>query len=163
MKPVRIRTLRLSLLILLWLARPAPSAAPPPSTEDAAKEERRLLLQAVGLLASAQVYQAYLNIGFVADARASGTHAEKDLAQIMDSVVQLLNATDAQLEKIAQLDLTKADRDAIDRIRKLSQLVRRQADELRAFWKTGDKDRAANYEKLRQEAWEGIRALLNLK
>ena len=128
-----------------------------------AKEERVLLLQTVGLLSASQVYQAYLNIGFLADGKANSTYEEKDVRQIMESVSNLLSATDKQLEKVGRLEISRADREGLERVRKLSALVRQQGEELQAFWKTGDKERGAKYEKLRQEAWEGISALLNLE
>ncbi len=127
-----------------------------------AKEERVLLLQTVGLLSAAQVYQAYLNIGFLADGKANGTYEEKDIQQIMASVSNLLSATDKQLDQFAKVEMSRADRDGMERIRKLSALVRQQGEELQAFWKTGDKERGVKYEKLRQEAWVGISDLLSL-
>src|SRR5947209_1330983 len=46
---------------------------------------------------------------------------------------------------------------------KLVGLLPHQADELQALWKTGDKQRGARNESLRQEAWKGIGALLQLE
>ncbi len=139
----------------------------PPAVKDnkesvSPKDERAQLLQTVGLLSASQVYQAYLNIGFLADGMANENYEEKDAQQIMASILNLLNATDRQLEKATKLDLSKADREALVQIRKLSGLVRQQGEELQAFWKTGKKEQGDKYEKLRQEAWEGISKLLHL-
>jgi hypothetical protein len=145
--------------VLLLITAPALLAQEKPA---AAREERAQLLQTVGLLASSQVYQAYLNIGFMADGRANGSYDDKDLQQIMASVMNLLSATDKMLDKVGKLDLDKPDKEAIEQLRKLSALVRQQGEELQAYWKTGDKDRGARYDKLRQEAWDGISKLLGL-
>jgi len=127
------------------------------------KDDRAVLQQAIGLLAASQVYQAYLNVGFIADSKATGNYAEKDGQQILDSIFNLLAASDKQLEKVGKLEITKADREGLMEIRRLSNLVRQQGAELQAFWKTGDKDRGARYEELRQESWRGISVLLGLE
>lgn len=137
--------------------------APPANKEqDQAQAERAEFLQTVGLLTTAQVYQAYLNVGFVADGKATGAYDEKEAFQILDSVLNLLNASDKQLEKLMKLELSRGDREGLEHLRKLSSLVRQQGEELRGFWKTGDKERSSKYEKLRVEAWDGISKLLGL-
>ncbi len=137
----------------------------PPAANDGAgaKNERAVLQQTIGLLAASQVYQAYLNVGFIADGKATGNYAEKDVQQILDSLFKLLSAADKQLEKVSKLDLTKADREGLTEIRRLAGLVRQQGVEMQVFWKTGDKERGERYENLRQESWRGISTLLGLE
>src|SRR5262249_10014144 len=65
-----------------------------------AKEERQLLLQTVGLLSASQVYQAYLNIGLVADGKAAKLYQAEDAQQLLEPIFKLLDATDRQLEKV---------------------------------------------------------------
>jgi len=133
-----------------------------PAKKDAVSD-REVLLETLGALAGAQLYQSYLNIGFIADGKAEGTYEEKDIQQILSSVLTLMEALDKKLDQVGKLDLSKDDREGIAEIRKLSGLLRLQADELQAFWKTGDKARADKYEKTRQQAWEGISKLLGLE
>ena len=38
----------------------------------------------------------------------------------------------------------------------------RCSDQLRAFWNDGEKDRVAKFHQARQDAWAGIKTLLNL-
>src|SRR5262249_32377339 len=94
--------------------------------------------------------------------RAEGVYQEKDIQQILNSVLSLMDTLDKQMDKVSKLDLNKEDRDGVAQIRKLSGMLRQQADELQAFWKTGDKERGAKYEKLRKDAWEGISKMLGL-
>ena len=63
---------------------------------------------------------------------------------------------------MVKLELTKADREGLEQIRRLSALVRQQGQELQAFWKTGAKERGAKYEKIRLEAWLGLSKLMGL-
>jgi hypothetical protein len=168
MKRALMAGLMLLLLVsvLTWQSRSWAEDKPPAKENKerlSPKDERNLLLQTSGLLAASQVYQAYLNVGFMADGKAAGTYDDKDLQQIMESVTNLLAATDQQLEKVAKLELSDADREGLEQIRKLSALVRQQAEELQAFWKTGEKEHGDKYEKLRQEAWQGISTLLKLE
>src|SRR5437016_2780298 len=80
-----------------------------PSNKDAApdKEAQRLLLETVGTLAGAHLYQSYLNIGFIADGKTEGTYQEKDIQQILGSVTALMESLDKKLDLVAKLDLSK--------------------------------------------------------
>ena len=158
------REMLLALLLIgsgpAWLSAQDKSTAP---KKEAVSDKETLLLETLGALAGAQLYQSYLNIGFIADGRAEGTYEEKDIQQILSSVLTLMEALDKKLDQVGKLDLSKDDREGIAEIRKLSGLLRLQADELQAFWKTGDKARADKYEKTRKEAWAGISKLLGLE
>jgi hypothetical protein len=156
------RSLLLFLALLLVPARlPAQARTDPEPTKE--KSERGSLLEAVGALAAGQLYQAYLNIGFIADGKAEGTYEDGEARQLLGSVLGLLDALDRQMTKVGKLDLEKADREALEEISRLSALLHRQGEELQAFWKTGDKERGARYERTRQQAWAGIRDLLHLE
>jgi hypothetical protein len=145
-----------------WFAGNRPAAGQDKKEASADKEARDQLLETVGVLAASQLYQGYLNIGFVADGKAEGTYEEKDAKQILGSVLGLLDTLDKQLEKVGKLDLEKPDREGVDQIRKLSAQLRDQGKELQAFWTTGNKERGAAYEKMRKESWDGISKLLGL-
>jgi hypothetical protein len=127
-----------------------------------AAEERRVLLQTVGLLAASQVYQAYLNIGLLADGKASGAYQAKDCQGAMEIVFHLLEAADLQLEKISKMDLSQEDQEGVTSVRKLSGLVRQQGDELLEFWNTSNQENLARYAQCRQQAWQGLNGLLKL-
>jgi hypothetical protein len=141
----------------------AQNEAPAPDKKDAAdKDTRFLLLETLGSLAGSQLYQSYLNIGFIADGKAEGTYEEADIQQILHSVLALMDTLDKKLDQLLKLDLNKDDRESIQEIRRLSKLLRQQADELQAYWKSGDKATGDKYEKARKEAWAGISKLLGL-
>jgi hypothetical protein len=133
------------------------------TTAGADKDGRQTLLEAVGALAGSQLYQTYLNIGFIADGRAEGTYDDGDAVQLLGSVLELLDALDKQLEKVGKLALDEEDRASMVEVRKLSGLLRRQGKELRAFWETDDKKEGDRYDKTRQEAWAGISKLLGIE
>jgi hypothetical protein len=152
----------LCIIALAWTATdvqsPAQEKSSQPSKKDVSPEKQ--LLETVGALAVSHLYQSYLNIGLMADGKAEGVYDEADIKGILVSVLGVMDTLDKQMDKVAKLELSQEDRDTVEQIRKLSGILRQQADELQAFWKTGDKLRAAKYEKLRKEAWEGISKLL---
>jgi hypothetical protein len=163
------RRLLVSILGLLFLL-PAPARARPedkPASDEkkttAPSKGERQLLESVGALASGQLYQTYLNIGLLADGVAVGTYEEDDARQILQTAMSLLELQDKHLARTAKLELTRADREALNQLRKLNALLRQQAEELDAFWKTESKEQGAKYEKTRQEAWSGISSLMGLK
>src|SRR5947209_17364140 len=123
-------------ILILALSTPAPAqpAAPGP---DAARrldpaEARAQLLRAVGALATSHLYQAYLNIGFLADGRAAGTYADRDARHLLETVLPLLENVDRELEMVGRLDLDEDDRRNLTRLHELSSLLRQQGQELRA-------------------------------
>jgi len=141
---------------------PVPPPAPDAPPVTSADEEKSVLTETVGLLAGLQLYQTYLNIGLMADARAEGVYEASELAQLLGSAVVPLDRVDKQMDKLSKLPLTDADQAAIARLRKLNALLRIQGMELQAFWDTGVDDHAKKYETARQAAWKELNDLLGL-
>src|SRR5438552_2181196 len=86
----------------------------PAKTEENPKsaQERRQLLEAVGTLTAAHCYQTYLNISFIAEAKAKGAYIDKDANKVLDSVLSLLNSVDRNLATVGKIDLDKQDRES---------------------------------------------------
>jgi hypothetical protein len=133
------------------------AAAPTKGVED-----RRQLLETLGALASAHCYQTYLNIGFIADAKAKGTYSERDAYKVLDSVLAVLNSVDRKLARLDKVELDREDRASLDQMLQLSALLRRQAKELQTFWDTGRDEDAAQYEKVRKDSWAALSSLMGL-
>ena len=159
MWPRIITTLGVVALSLTWLAASRGDETPKPDKKDG---NNPVLLQTVGVLAATHLYQSYLNIGFIADAKAEGNYGEKEAKELLASVLKMMDLADKQLEKMDKLELAKEDRQALDVLRKLQKKLKDQSDELQAFWKTGDKEHGDKYEAIRKETWQSIRTLLGL-
>jgi HEAT repeat protein len=165
-----MKCMAILIMAMTFLAPAIRAQAPVPSRAEEKKDEapredgeRRQFLEVIGSLAAGQLYQGYLNIGLLADGWAEDLYDEDDARQLLASVSGLLDTLDKQMARLDKLPLDKEDRQAVRQVRKLSGLLRRQVEELEAFWKTGDKEHGAAYEKLRQEAWSGVSALLQLE
>ena len=137
---------------------PAPGERPPPPAENPA-----VLTETVGLLAGLQLYQTYLNIGLLADARAERLYEAAEVALLLGSVMTPLEKVENQLEKVAGLKaLAEGDAAAVARMRKVAGLLREQGKSLQAFWDTGVADDGKKYEEARQAAWKELSDLLQL-
>ncbi|MGE3806616.1 MAG: hypothetical protein AB7K24_18265 [Gemmataceae bacterium] len=135
----------------------------PGKSKPTPQQERLLLLHMVGRQSGTQLYQTYLNIGFIADGRAEGTYENKEVEQLLSSVMELLNVLDADLDQISKLDLSKEDREGVAQVQLIARLLRQQAAQLLVFWKTDDAEDGEKYERTRQEAWKAISELLKLR
>jgi hypothetical protein len=140
----------------------APAQAPP--AKAPLETPTSVLTETVGLLAGVQLYQTYLNIGLLADARAEGTYETADVELLLQSVYKPLVIVEKQLEKVGKLKgMTKEDTEALGQLTKIAGLLRQQGEELTAFWNSGEEAKGKKYEATRQKSWTEIEALLDLK
>lgn len=144
---------------------PKPPVAPLQRTEKPTAvpaDARAELTETVGLLSGLYLYQTYLNIGLLADGKAEKVYDEKAARAVLATVLTPLEAVDKQLAKVKALAQTEADRQAAEKLRAALGLLRRQGQELIAFWDSGKAADGAKYEATRQEVWKQINALLGL-
>lgn len=147
---------------------PASPSAPPPLPSSAEKKEAPAaddhgqLMETVGLLSGLYLYQAYLNIGLLADGKAEKIYEEKAARSVLGSIVGPLDAVDKQLGKVGKAARTNADRVAVERLRLIVASLRQQGRDLTAFWDSGQPEDGAKYEATRREAWKQINAVMGL-
>jgi len=143
-------------------AAPERAAVAQESKEKAADEVVPQLMEAVGVLAGFQLYQTYLNIGFLADGKTEGVYKDSDVKQLLASIMKPLGKVDQQLEKVGKLAQTRADREAAAKLRKIAILLREQGKALETFWTSDKPADGMKYESTRKQAWTEISALLGL-
>lgn len=141
---------------------PAPAKADSATKTITAEEAVPQLMEAIGHLAGMNLYQTYLNIGFMADAKAEGVYEEDDVKPLLASIVTPLDTLEKKLDAIAKLAPTTEDRQAIEKVKPHIALLRKQAKELEAFWASGAEADGKKYEATRQQAWKDISELLGL-
>jgi hypothetical protein len=164
-------------------ARPAPvvpAKEKPPAAEvdrpkePAAKEEQApsaddRSLEAVGGMTAVHLYQSYINIGLITDAWEFDVYSESETKKLLSTVLGLMDTVDRQVARLPDSDLGPEDRKRVAQFRQLSALLRVQAKEIRAYWDTpekdvtGQKEHIGKYKQAREEAWAGIREMLNIK
>jgi hypothetical protein len=135
---------------------------PEPVKPAAPNLQAERLLEALGGMTAAHLYQTYLNIGLLADSAESEVYTTAEARKLLETLTSLLGTVDRQLSKIAEQDLRPEDRKPLERTRQIVTLLRTQSNELKAYWDTGDKEHTARFHKAREEAWVGIRELLGL-
>jgi hypothetical protein len=121
-----------------------------------AGEENRQLLEAVGVLTAAHCYQTYLNIGFIADGKATGNYTENEAYQFLDRIVSLLDVVDRKLAVLGTMNLGQEDQASLKQMRELSDLLHRQGKQLETFWDSGKDEDAAKYDDIRKDSWAAI-------
>jgi hypothetical protein len=136
--------------------------SPAPPTAPASADPRATLTEAVGLLSGLYLYQTYLNINLLADAKADRRYDEESARAVLGTVVGPLDLVDKQLARVGELAQTDGDRAAAGKLRQIVGLLRRQGQELGRFWDTGRPADGARYEAARQESWRQISAVLGM-
>jgi len=146
------------------LGSAGPGRCQSPAEKSAPAAPNAVLTESVGLFAGVQLYQTYLNIGLLADARAAGVYEDADAGQVLGSVLEPLKKVDKQLEKLAALKgLSEEDLAAVARLRKVAGLLIVQGDSLAAFWTTDQPAHADKYEAARRKAWAELEDVLDMK
>jgi hypothetical protein len=120
------------------------------------------LLDTVGRLCGAHLYQSYLNIGLLADSAARGVYELEDAKKWLDSVHGLLDTVEGQLTPLDKASLSDDDRKHLAKIREVSKIIRVQARELKTYWEAdeGAKElHSKQYEKARDASWAALSEL----
>lgn len=140
---------------------PPSKGTPPPPREE--------LLDAVGSLLGTHLHQGYLNIGLLADAQENDVYEAGDAKKVLSNVLALLDNVDQHIARLSKSSLDDEDRKKLAQATALAVLLRLQAKELAAYWDTPDKDKdvkknhETKYLKAREQAWTGIKELLEIK
>src|SRR5262245_59981674 len=106
-------------------------------------------------LIAEQLYQSYLSIGLLADAAESkdaggkAVYTDAKAHQLLDTIVALLGRVDRQMDRLAE----SGSAGSLERYRRFSDLLRAQAGELRVYWRTGDRRRADQFQRTREQTW----------
>jgi hypothetical protein len=128
-----------------------------------AGEGHERMLETLGSLSAAHMYQTYLNIGLIADAVESETYSQQQANAMLSTVVGLMDSVDKQLDRLARVDLGAEDKQDVERIRSLALLLRYQVAALRAYWLSSEPEQAARYHQAREKSWTALSEALGLQ
>lgn len=135
------------------LAKPEGSANSPVRTG---------FLEALGGLSATHLYQTHLNIGLLADGVESETYTVEEADKNLTTVIDLMKLVDGQMARVTKAGIDKEDQESIEQIQAVAMMHRRQADALRAYWASGEKEQAEQYHKARKAAWTGLAKVMGL-
>jgi len=120
------------------------------------------MLEAIGTMGSVQLYQTYLNIGFIADGKGQEIYSDEDASELLASVVGPLDRVTKQFEALKRVAAAADDKKALDRLAKIAGMLKTQAASLETLWETGSNADGDRFETSRQEAWNEISDFLQL-
>ena len=126
----------------------------------AASIQQAGFLEALGGLSAAHLYQSHLNLGLLADGVESETYTIEEAQKNLKSVVELMTQVDGQLAKITKTGLDAADQASIKEIQAIAALLHLQADSLKAYWASGERDEAEQFQRARKTTWVGLSDVL---
>ena len=80
-------------------------------------------LESLGSLTAAHLYQCFLNIGLLADARESDVYTAAESEKLLDSVTRMLDSVDRRLGQLLSDGLKDEDKEAVENARQLGELL----------------------------------------
>ena len=153
---------RLKVLGALALALSLPLAGM--GVQKAQAAEDPALVEALGGLSAAYVYQAYLNIGMIGDSVANKSMEPDTGKQLLGAVLGMMDNINTQLTAVAKSDkLTADDQKTMQEFLAIVSLLKTQGKELNLMWETKDEAHAKKYESARTLAWDKIKTILGIK
>src|SRR5262245_49106292 len=88
---------------------PAPPIKPTPEPPPEASKSADRLVEALGGLTAAHLYQAHLNIGLLADSVESRVYTLAEAKKLLETLTSLLDTVDRQLTRVGEQELKPED------------------------------------------------------
>lgn len=151
--------LLLAAFILLALSA-APVAAQAPAQPNPKEDDR---LVCIGALSGAHIYTTYGYIGGVADLYGHQVYKADRVQDLMREVVGVANVSIKQLRKVREGIVDAGDKQVIDDMCEVYDLLQKEALALSAYARTSDKRELDAFEKARNDVWPKIRKVLGIE
>ena len=120
-------------------------------------------LKMIGVLAASYLYQSYLNIGYLADLHAVDAYEYDKLDENLNIVIQIVGGVRDELKWYTLLVPLKSDSQYVDILVQTSDLLLKEAGALRKYFQTEDKQDAAIYLHLNEQARTVLVTILGMK
>lgn len=148
------RAIFLSLVVAGCLFRPAPAVSDDDNTP---------LLEAVGGLSAAFVYQTHQTIGMLSDAKDEELYDEKVCFQKLQVTINLIAVVDKQLTALGKTEIDEADKKTIALFHTINKLLQRQGESLKMYWDADEEEHLEKYNDYRQRCEAKINEALGIK
>jgi hypothetical protein len=140
---------------------PAPEPSKTPASSPPPAQVSIELREALGGLTGSHLSQAHLSIGLIADAVEKELYHAAQGRKLLDAVAGLLDAVGQKLRQVPLNTLPLDDDRDLERALGVEKLLRSQIEELRLYWKSGDRDRAGRFHTVRKRTWVALDELLH--
>lgn len=121
------------------------------------------LLQAVGGLSAAFVYQTQQSIGMLHDAKEKELYTEKQCEQMLQITINLIGVVDKQLTALGKTDLEEADKKSVAQFHTINKLLQRQGEALKSYWEADEDEHKEKYLDYRKKSEAKINEALGIK
>lgn len=125
------------------------------------KEDDRLVC--IGALSGAHIYTTYGYIGGVADLYGHQVYKADRVQELMREVVGVANVSIKQLRKVREGIVDAGDKQVIDDMCEVYDLLQKEAMALSAYARTGNKADLEAFETARNTVWPKIKGVLGIK
>lgn len=159
---MKSRTLVRSLSVGLVLALLVFVAAHRAQPQDEGKLQTTLL-ESVGALSGAFLYQTNMIVGLICDAKAKGIYDDETAHAVLGNAINICTTVDKQWEALHGSGLSDEDKNFLAQMGATGDLVKKEGEELKAFWETKDAAHGKAYEEARKQATEKINQVLGIK
>lgn len=132
--------------------------------EEEAPDANTVVPEALGALSGAFLYQTNMIIGLIGDAKAKGSYDEPTANAVLDGAIGMCAVVDKQWEALHNNGgLSEEDKASIAEMGAAGDLVKKQGEELKAFWQTKDEKHGKAYQEAREQAIARINKILGIK
>lgn len=149
----------LMVVLIVGLLRLTPGVA----AADKDAPDNTPLLEAVGGLSAAYIYQTHQAIGTLYDAKSEELYDVKKCTQMLQVMMNLTAMVDKQLTALGKTSLSDADKKSITQLHSINKLLLKQGEELKEFWETEDEEHETKYEEHRKKSETLITKVLGIK
>jgi hypothetical protein len=139
----------------------APDLAPAKPAQPKTGDDPRLT--AIGVLAGQNIYTTYAYIGAVADGYGKASYSSAQVQQLMAEVASMASVASRHLQEVRATNIVEEDRDAIDNVLSIFELLTKEANALSGYAKSGSDADLRAYDDARTEVWPKVKGMLDLK
>ncbi len=133
-----------------------------PNGVSAAPEDN-LYLETIGGLGGSYMYMTYAYIGVTADAYSKNIYPASQVKVMMDETVAMLQKLSQALKKVRSTNIVDSDKQFIDSMAEIYELLRVEAEALSSFASSNDKADVERYDQARKTVWPKIKKTLGIR
>ncbi|MEW5723000.1 MAG: hypothetical protein AB1896_07835 [Thermodesulfobacteriota bacterium] len=149
--PKRVWRIFLLILLLAWV-----SPAGAPASDD------NVYIDTIGALSGSYIYMTYGYIGVVADAYSKDLYEAGQIKHMMEEKVTFINKLVQSLRQVQGTNLAQTDREFIEAMIEILDLLKQEAESLAAFATSNDPAEVEHFDQVRQEAWSQIKKVFGV-
>lgn len=127
-----------------------------------AVDRHKVYLNTIGGFCGSYIYTSYAYIGATADAFTKDIYTPAQVKVMMEETVGILDNLMSLLASVRNTNVAPSDRQFIDSMVEVLELLKIEARALATFTQTRKQDDVQRYDRAREEAWPKIKKILGI-